>query len=511
MAFAATVIVLTSFFTGYRYYTNTIDEYEKLVYGYLRAASQVIDGEKTKKYVETGKTDVYYDEVLRYLTATRDETDINLFYVFVPYEDDLVYVWQTADNAYEWLGYRENYMDGGKETRDNTFRKDPLQTITFYNDPTYGNIACGFYPIFDKKGEPVALIGMDLKVPDIRRNVMAYVVTISIGIIAVTVVAGIMFFLLLRRGLVNPIRALNVASKGMIAGLETGERVEMNIHTGDEIEELADSFTKMEHDIHEYIDQLSTVTAERERIGAELNLATKIQANMLPDIFPAFPERHEIDIYASMDPAKEVGGDFYDFFFVDETHLALVIADVSDKGVPAALFMMISKIMIQNFSMLFKSPSRILTEVNEQILKSNRENMFVTVWMGILDVTTGKIICSNAGHEYPMLTQNGGGFELLEDDPHGLAIGLMPGMTYTDYEITLSKGDRIFVYTDGIPEATSVEGELFGMDRTVDVLNANRNASAKDTLAAVKEAAMTHMTGAPQFDDMTMLCVEYKG
>ena len=242
----------------------------------------------------------------------------------------------------------------------------------------------------------------------------------------------------------------------------------------------------------------------------ELNMATEIQSGMLPSIFPAFPERAEFDIYASMDPAKEVGGDFYDFFMIDDDHIAIVIADVSGKGVPAALFMMSSKILINDHALMGGSPAEILKKVNKQICKNNDAHMFVTVWLGILEISTGKLTTASAGHEYPIINTNGK-YELLKDK-HGLALGAFEMSKYSDTELILKKGDSIFVYTDGVAEATDANNELFGTDRTVDALNAvPEGASQKEILDAVRSAVDAFVKEAPQFDDLTMVGLKYNG
>ena len=284
----------------------------------------------------------------------------------------------------------------------------------------------------------------------------------------------------------------------------------LNIRTGDEVENLSLVLADMERDLTEYEENLTKITAEKERIGTELALATRIQADMLPNIFPAFPERPDFDIYASMDPAKEVGGDFYDFFLIDEKHLGLVMADVSGKGVPAALFMMISKILVQNYAMTGRSPAQVLQAVNTQICSNNREEMFVTVWFGILDTETGKITAANAGHEYPVLMHAGGQFELLKDK-HGLVIGAMDGIRYKEYEITLQKGSKLFLYTDGVPEATNAENELFGTGRMLAALNGDPAAAPEMVLRRMRQAVDGFVLEAEQFDDLTMLCLEFKG
>ena len=239
----------------------------------------------------------------------------------------------------------------------------------------------------------------------------------------------------------------------------------------------------------------------------ELNMATEIQIGSLPT---TFPDRSEFELYASMDPAKEVGGDFYDFFMTDDDHLAIVIADVSGKGVPSALFMMSSKIYINDHATIGGSPAEILERVNKLVYANNKAHMFVTVWLGILEISTGRLISSSAGHEYPMINQNGK-YEILEDE-HGLAIGAIGKSKYVNTEIQLKKGDSIFVYTDGVAEATDANNELFGTDRTVDALNAiPKGASQEEVLRGVRTAVDAFVKDAPQFDDLTMVGLKYYG
>ena len=249
--------------------------------------------------------------------------------------------------------------------------------------------------------------------------------------------------------------------------------------------------------------------AERERLSNELQMANRIQVSMLPHQFPPFPDRTEFDVFASMDPAREVGGDFYDFFLLDEDHLCLVIADVSGKGIPAALFMMVSKAILHSFSKLGTSAAEILTKTNELLCSNNQTDMFVTVWLGILEINTGRITAANAGHEYPALMKNGA-FELIKDR-HGLVIGGMDGIKYREYELQLEKGDKLFVYTDGVPEATIADGSMFGTERMLAALNRNPEAAPEQILENVRIAVNAFVKDAEQFDDMTMLCVEYRG
>ena len=273
---------------------------------------------------------------------------------------------------------------------------------------------------------------------------------------------------------------------------------------------IAVAAVKLVGHCQEIMSKQKKLTETSARIGTELALAEKIQADMLPNLFPAFPERAEFDLYASMNPAKEVGGDFYDFFMIDDDHLGLVIADVSGKGIPAAMFMMFSKNIIANNTMLGKSPAKALMDANEAICANNSEEMFVTVWLGILELSTGKMTCTNAGHEYPMIRGTDGQFRLFEDR-HGLVVGAMKRSKYKDYELQLHPGDAVFVYTDGVPEANNAEGEFYGEERLEAALNRVAAEGPKEILSGVKADIDTFVAEAHQFDDLTMLCVAYKG
>lgn len=252
------------------------------------------------------------------------------------------------------------------------------------------------------------------------------------------------------------------------------------------------------------VDRGKRMTATR----TELGMAARIQESMLPATFPAFPDRPEFDLHASMDPAREVGGDFYDFFLIDGDHLALLIADVSDKGVPAALLMMSAKILIHYRACRGGTPAQILADVNDELCDKNEAGMFVTVWMGILDTRDGTLTCVNAGHENPMVKHAGGAFRMFQDK-HGLPLGVMPGMRYQDYTLQLMSGDSIFVYTDGVPEANNASEELYGLQRLERTLNRLDDPSPQGVLKAVQADVDAFVGAAKQFDDLTMLCMKY--
>ncbi len=265
----------------------------------------------------------------------------------------------------------------------------------------------------------------------------------------------------------------------------------------------------MVKDLDSYVENLQKITAEKERINAELTLASSIQAHMLPCIFPPFPDHDEFDIYATMTPAKEVGGDFYDFFMVDDTHLAVVMADVSGKGVPAALFMVIAKTLIKNYAQMGLPPSEVFTTVNALLCEGNDAGLFVTAWLGVLDLVNGKLTYVNAGHNPPLLMHQGNSFEYLKCHP-GFVLAGLETVKYRQKEIELQPKDRLFLYTDGITEATDIKNQLYGEERLQSYLNQHRQDSLYDTLYGLEGDIDAFVGEAEQFDDMTMLILEVK-
>ena len=370
-------------------------------------------------------------------------------------------------------------------------------------------------PIKGGNGRTVCFMLADVTLRDVAHGIRDFLVQFTLALYIVVCVVGFLMSRKMKNMTSTPINKIADAARQYVEDRIAGNPVSdhfssLEIHTGDEVENLYTVMSDMEEAMTGYENNLTRITAERERISTELSLASRIQTDMLPSDFPAFPDRKEFDIYATMEPAKEVGGDFYDFFLIDEDHLALVMADVSGKGIPAALFMMVAKILIQNYAMLGNPPEEVLRLTNEAVCKHNREEMFVTVWMGILEISTGKLSAANAGHEYPVLSGSDGKLELLKDK-HGLVIGYMDGMRYKAYELMMKPGDRLFLYTDGVPEATSTESELFGTERMLEALNREPDASPEQLLQNVRAAVDSFVDGADQFDDITMMTLTYRG
>ncbi|MBE6128390.1 MAG: HAMP domain-containing protein [Erysipelotrichaceae bacterium] len=516
--FALSIILFSSILVSNLYSKTKMEESRQLSFSYAKTAAGLIDGDKVETYAETLEKDEYYDQVkyyfdttLKTVNSTMTDMEMRYYYVFVPYEDTVVYIWDAENNYNQsYLGDSEGYMEGGKEAVEKIYRQDPPEELSVATDPVYGFIVSAYYPVFNSANKPVAVVGVDLSMPGLQAREREFVGMIVNSVLGVTLVMGAILYFFVRRGVVNPLLKLNDAAKELVEGLDSKEMIDLDIKTGDEVQELAKSFKKMQVDLNDYIERLSVVTAEREKIGAELNVAKSIQMDMMPQIFPAFPERNEFDIYATVDPAREVGGDFYDFFMIDDDHLGLVIADVSGKGVPAALFMVIAKTLIKNRAMMGGGPGEILTDVNRQLCEGNDAGMFVTVWFAIIELSTGKGLAANAGHEHPVLRRKDGSYELVVYR-HSPIVAVVEDAVISEHPFRMNTGDRLLVYTDGVPEAMNPELEQYGTARLLDVMNANAECSSREMLRKITLDVEAFMDDSPQADDITMLIFDFYG
>jgi sigma-B regulation protein RsbU (phosphoserine phosphatase) len=282
----------------------------------------------------------------------------------------------------------------------------------------------------------------------------------------------------------------------------------VEVYSRDEVEDLANAFNKMTDDLKTYIKNLRETTAAKERIESELKIAHDIQTSMLPRIFPPFPDRKEFDIFATMAPAKEVGGDFYDFFLIDENKLCFLIGDVSGKGVPAALFMVISKTLLKTEALRDSSPDKVLFEVNNILFPDNDACMFATVFCVILNIETGELQFANAGHNPPLLCLDGKDFEFIKVKK-GFVIGGMENTKFVSEKITLKPGDIFFLYTDGVTEAKNPENQLFSDERLKQILSNLKGKDVTEIIQEVRAEVDTFAQGTPQFDDITMLALKF--
>ena len=479
------------------------------------------DGGSIVKYLDTGKTDDNYEIVLQNLHLINDNYDLQCCDIFVPHEDHVTYLISSDDNKPgESLNKEVPYYGNEKEyvTRamnastdiELDYEKSERENIYTENVKDGVNIMTYYMPVLDKDKKPVAVFAASYSVEMFVKTNLEYIFGLMGISLTVMLISVIILFFSIRKHVIKPVTSLTKSVRTIKESVKNRQVVNTDIRTGDEIEELAVAFEDMNRDLIGYIDENTKITAEKQRLDTELTLATGIQAGMLPDKFPAFPDRKDFDIYASMKPAKEVGGDFYDFFMIDEDRLGIVMADVSGKGVPAALFMMHSKILLKSYTLMKQKPKAALEEVNRQICENNPEDMFVTVWLGVLDLKTGVFTAANAGHEKPAVKQADGSFDLYKDK-HGIMVGYMDGIRYKEYELQLTKGSKLFLYTDGVPEATNANEEMFGNDRMIEALRSAEDKTPKEILEAVDAAVDEFVGDAPQFDDLTMLCIEYNG
>jgi len=518
------VLGVAAVLVSYRTFKDEMTKYyNKTGTSLARTLAIQLDPDDLDRYFETGETDDKYFEIQDYILDLVEANDVEYLYVARPNGVGATFLFDSdmapgEDGNYYAGGYCSigTYVDLVGEFAERIpqlLAGEELEPI-IQHDPAFGWLMTAMYPVRHADGTMAGYVMADIDMNDVVKTRQDYLMGLSVLLVGLTVVLLIVFLVFLRRTVVTPIDQLTVATGAFIENNKeelaagTAHVNVPEIRTGDEVEQLAKSFRKMQEDILNYIRDLMTMTAEKERISAELNVATQIQADMLPRIFPPFPERGEFDIYAIMNPAKEVGGDFYDFFLVDEDHLAIVIADVSGKGVPAALFMVIAKTLIKNHAQNKESPAGVFTNTNNQLCEGNDAGLFVTSWMAVLTISTGELSYVNAGHNPPLLKRKNGEYEYLRSRP-GFVLAGMEGVRYREGSITLEDGDRLFLYTDGVTEATNADKELFGEERLKAALDSVGNAPIRDMLIFVKEQIDGFVGDAEQFDDITMLGIEY--
>lgn len=443
-----------------------------------------------------------FSDVYDVYLAMYDRETCTMVYIVDPEEEDRLY-------PGEWEAVTEKGMEKFLEWNGEGQLYDIDRTAA------YGWLCTAGAPITDDRGETVAFVLTDISLANLWHGMNGFVLRFIVTITILTFIISRLMSKYIKINLVDPLNEISAAAIKYVSDRKAGRKETGHFNSlkrgeDNEVEALGMLMYDMEKDLNEYEENLTRITAETERINTELSLATRLQAAFIPHKFPAFPDRTDFELYGVMDPAKEVGGDFYDFFLIDADHLGLVMADVSGKGVPAALFMMVSKIILQSCAMLGKTPAEILKKTNEAICSNNQEDMFVTVWVGILELSTGMLSAANAGHEYPAFKYPGGKFELFRDK-HGFIIGGMPDSVYQEYQLRMEPGTELFLYTDGVPEATDSDDELFGTDRMLEALNKDPDASPRQLLENVSAAVNRFVSVAEQFDDLTMLCIRYNG
>lgn len=471
--------------------------------------------------------DTFLDYREIFVKCRENEELLNVAVVFMDeVHERMVYVidGDTVENAYlpgQWLSYENAEIDSLETIRKIVDSKNRL-SITY--GKLTGFIATNYVDVYARDGSWLGYGVVDFSINDFFTKLFGFLGLYIPIMLAVILINAWLLSRHIRQRIIVPVDSLAFAAKVYTARDKVSETGytnyfgQLNLNTDDELEDLWQAMVDMERDVSETMMRIREVTEEKlelksrqERIANELSIATRIQEGILPSTFPAFPDRSEFDIYASMTPALEVGGDFYDYFFIDQDHLAIVIADVSGKGISASLFMVIAKTLLQNEAMLQKTdiPS-IFTAVNRRLMEGNEAEMFVTCWMGIITISTGEVHYVNAGHEFPAIRHENGEFHLFKDI-HGMPLAAMDFVKYREGEFTLERGDTLYVYTDGVTDANNPQKELFGVERVVETLNTNPAGTPREINDTVRNALAEFMQEEPAFDDTTMVILKYFG
>ena len=511
------ILCIANGLIGYRVFKALFEEqYETITQQIAYTALSYLDGDSIAGYAAGKPADEAWTETDRKLNILTRTSELAYIYVTVPDSafENRTYIYDTVhpevvNGKVIPLG-RVRSLKKHDEKYIANLRQVMLEGkpyIKFTYNETGGHVTTSI-PVADSSGGIVGILSVVKPMSEVDALKDRYLRTTFILSALLTVLFILIYIAVLHHQLIRPLvlvtkeTASFARHKGELSGLLT------KVKGRDEIAILARAVEQMSVDMHHYIADLTHATAEKERLSAELDVATQIQANMLPRIFPPYADHPEIELFASMDPAKEVGGDFYDFFMTDSDHFAIIVGDVSGKGVPAALFMVVAKTLLKNVGLQESSPARIFEKVNDQLCEGNDAGLFVTCWMGILTLSTGDLVFANAGHTSPVIFHEGR-VEYLTVKPNLMLAG-MQGMKYKEHHTQLAPGDRIFVYTDGVTEATNTANELYGENRLILCMANKRTLSAKELLEAVRDDVNQFVGSAPQFDDITMLELSIK-
>ena len=515
-----TLMTIVNSFSGYREFKKELENlYGDITIQLAKTGASYIHVDSIPYWVKH-EPDEEWEETNKKLDTLTNTSDLAYIYVSVisPDYKSRTYVFDTVNKLSLEAGSKVIPFGtvSSLENKDEEYIKNLKLVIEEgknYTSFTYkneGGHVTTAIPLFGTDGKVTAIMSIVKPMNEIKEYRKNFLRSIIISATILTLLFIALYASLLYLGIIRPIISITYETShfaehhGELTGILT------KIHNRDEIGKLAKSVEKMSRDMNKYIEDLTQATAEKERLGAELNVARQIQAEMLPRVFPPYKNHPELELYANMTPAKEVGGDFYDFYLIDDDHFAMVVGDVSGKGVPAALFMVITKTLLKDTAEHEHNPAKIFEHVNKILCEGNESGLFVTCWMGILTLSTGELNFANAGHNAPII-KNGGEIKYLSTKPN-LMLAAMDGIPYTNNTLKLAKGDRLFIYTDGITEATNDYNELYGEERLLKILKSvqNNGISSRDLLDIVRNDLNDFVLDAPQFDDITMLAMTYK-
>ena len=504
---------------GYSVFTESLERvYSETTYRMADTAVTLVNGDRIDDYLAEGGTSEDFLQTKEYLETYCRRMDVSIVYVIKVDTSDYgrftsVFNAVGEDTPYTpWeIGYQQDTTNEEYAAIYKGIYEEGLACGTVYRTTKLNGAPphiTTLVPVKNTQGEVVSVMCIQRAMSELRDGRRPYLISIAVSTVMLAVLVSLSSAYYINQEFVRPLRRVLDETTRFARENQKGETLGA-VSTINEIASLGHAVDAMETEMLEYIENLTSFTAEKERIGAELSIAGTIQENAVPNTFPAFPERNEFEIFATMTTAKEVGGDFYNFFLVDDDHLAIVMADVSGKGIPAALFMMVTNILISDRTRMGGTPAEILTFVNDSICEHNRADMFVTVWLGILEISTGKMIAANAGHDDPAICRKDGYFETLTNK-HDLVIGAMKEVQYRNFEVQLHKGDKLFLYTDGLPEATDGNNRMLTLEGMLRLLNQHKDKAPQAILDGVNQGVNAFVGDAPQFDDLTMLCLELK-
>ncbi len=499
---------------GYIIFTDVGEEqYKDYANFTAQTAAKFIDVSTLETHLETQEKDDAYLQIESTLQTMADNDDCDIIYVAVvdTSTKTRTYIYDVVSEDSELYPYEIGYTDTAEESFLEEYQsiasgQESVKNTVYGESEILGAYSTSIVPLKNENGDVIAICGVVRTMDSLVEGRHSYLQQLMIWAVLIAIVSVAIGIYIFRRTIVHPIQTVVDETKRFSNTRDVhGKTLYEVIDAENEIGYLARSIDEMENSIVQSVDRLVEVTAKQNRVDAELEIAQKIQSNALPNVDMGI-ENVEID--AIMDPAKEIGGDFYDCFIVDENHLALVIADVSGKGIPAALLMMVAKMLIKTMMLEYKDPSKVFEVVNEKLCENNESSMFVTAWLGLLDIQTGELVACNAGHEYPILKKDT--FEVFKDK-HSFVLGGMEGMVYPSYTLQLEKNDVLFLYTDGLPEAIDRKKEQFGLERVLHALNRGQDKSVKDIISNVILDVGNFVEDEEQFDDTTMLCIRFKG
>lgn len=514
----------------YTYRVNVREQYEQYAETIIRIADSYIDTEDMEKCIETGDKTVNYDQTYVHLNNIKSHSDVKYLYVIQPLHtgetDNAMYVLSAVNQKEQEIHQENNYL-GDLSGKDFTSQMaeafmaamDSEDEVVFCANDTenFGYMLTGMYPLRTKDGRAVALVCVDISMDEINQDTLRYILSVLCGTLLVGAVFLFVLLGLVNRSVVSPVVRMSGSAEDFVqqsnSGLDPSRLVFQDpmVYTGDEIQLLSENLNEMTSRLVVYMGDLQKAAADRERISAELNVATDIKGSMLPDMFPAFPERADFDIFAKLQSAGEMSGDFYDFFLIDRNHLAVVIGHVNGTGVPAALLIVITQTLIKNFTKLGFEPKKVFTEANNQLSESN-EGMTATAFLGILDLTNGVFSYVNAGHEAALMKHAGGEFESLPAKDC-FVLGSMAGVPYWQQSVQLVQGDMLFLYTKGLIEAKNREQVEYSLEHMHMHLNQiiGEVYDLPDIVKVMAGDVDEFLAGEPAKQDITMVLFRYFG